>query len=367
MTHLQEFTRVNVERTSNDIPVRNIWYMLCYALDDRMLQHRFNAQTEEAPSIDAMLAKLLLALFSRRLRIGLGHDYRNHEETVNGIRGRVDFGTSIKKMSFQNAKAHCRYQVFDSNVLKNQIIKSTLTLIAKRGDFGPDKKKANEQKKEIQLLVRQLPKIDEITVTPSIVRRKLIDREDYDYRTMLTLCNLILSRDMPTEESGNSASQLVNRDWKFVCYLYESFVVNFLKHHIDAWETTAQMTVRWPGEDQTSYLPIMMPDIVMRHKESSNRVILDTKLTAKSLSSSGGTFDTKHLYQIYSYLRSQEDQWGKMTGVLLYPTAKYELHESTEMHGHCIRWESVDLAQSWPKIEADLIMLAASLDATVPV
>ena len=159
MTHLQEFTRVNVERTSNDIPVRNIWYMLCYVLDDRMLQHRFNAQTENAPSIDAMLAKLLLALFSRRLRIGLGHDYRNHEETVNGIRGRVDFGTSIKKMSFQNAKAHCRYQVFDSNVLKNQIIKSTLTLIANRGDFGPDKKKPTSKRKKSNSWFDSYPKL----------------------------------------------------------------------------------------------------------------------------------------------------------------------------------------------------------------
>ena len=355
----------DVPVTSNGIPVRNLWYMLCYAWNDQRLLDRFKSDVESAPSLDGLLAKLLMNMVARRLRIGLGRNYRDEERTISGIRGRVDFATSLKRMTFQNAKAHCRYQIFDANVHKNQIIRSTLKWVARRGDFGPNHEIANHLKRDVRQVVRQLAGIDLIEVRPGTVRRKLLDREDYDYRVMLTLCYLILSRQMPNEEAGQTPSHHVDRHWKFVCYLYEAFVVNFFKRHLKDWHTSGQKTVTWPGNDQTDFLPTMRPDVVMRHRKTSRRVILDTKFTAKCLVKGrfdNWSFSTGHLYQLYAYLRSQEDHWGKMTGVLLYPTAKFRLNEATEMHGHNIRWETLDLAQEWSDIEKDLLQLAQSLE-----
>lgn len=355
----------DVPATSNGIPVRNLWYMLCYAWNDRRLLDRFKSDVETAPSLDGLLAKLLMNMVGRRLRIGLGRNYRDEERTISGIRGRVDFATSLKRMTFQNAKAHCRYQIFDANVQKNQIIRSTLDWVARNGNFGPNYKIANDLRQNVRQLVRQLAAIDLIEVRPSAVRRTLLVRDDYDYRVMLTLCLFILSRQMPTEETGQTPSQQVERHWNFVCYLYEAFVVNFFKQHLEDWKTSRQTTVNWPGRDQTDYLPSMIPDIILRHRKTSYRVILDTKFTTECLTpgrADKSKFDSKHLYQLYAYLRSQEDRWGQMTGVLLYPTAKFRLKEATQMHGHKIRWETLDLAQEWSDIEMDLLQLAESLE-----
>jgi 5-methylcytosine-specific restriction enzyme subunit McrC len=357
--------REDVALTSNGIPVRNLWYMLCYAWNDQALQQRFKSEVESAPSLDGLLAKLLTSMVARRLRIGLGRNYRNQESTISGIRGRVDFASSLKRMTFQNAKVHCRFQVFDANVLKNQIIRSTLYYVARCGDFGPNHNIAENLKSDIQGIVRQLGGIDLIEVRATTVSRKLLDREDYDYRVMLMLCYLILSRQMPTEVSGQSQSHQIDRDWRFVCGLYEKFVANFFKQHLTEWKTTSQKTLHWPGGDQTDFLPTMRPDVVMQNRLTAHRVVLDTKFTEKCLVK--GQFDkwsfsTTHLYQLYAYLRSQEDAWGRVTGVLLYPTVENSLNEATEMHGHTIRWETLDLAQQWVDIERDLLKLAKSFD-----
>ena len=85
-----------------------------------------------------------------------------------------------------------------------------------------------------------LSMIDDIEVTPSTVRRELLLKHDYDYHFMLMLCHLILSQQMPTEEDGLEQSQMVDRDWKFVWRLFESFVANFYRYHLQDWQVKPQ-------------------------------------------------------------------------------------------------------------------------------
>ena len=354
----------DVPRTSNGIPIRNLWYMLSYAWKDHRLLVRWRSDIESAPTLDSLLAKILLNCFSHRTRIGLGRDYRRHEQTLTGIRGRVDFATSLRRLSFQNAKAHCRFQVFDANVLKNQIIKGTLDWVVRHGNFG-NQTRSQSLRIKIRKQVHQLSNIDSIEVTPSLVRRELLLKHDYDYHFMLTLCQLILSQQMPTEFEGIEQSKVIDRDWKFVWRVFESFVANFYRHHLRGWRVTPQKVMNWPADSETRLLPRMKPDLLLCHRKTSQRVILDTKLTTKCLneSQSGSLkLSSGHLYQLYAYLRSQEEAWGKMTGVLLYPAVRYKLSDCVEMQGHRLRWETIDLSQDWNQIEADLLDLSSSFD-----
>ena len=80
-------TPADVPVTTNGIPIRNLWYMLSYAWNDRRLLKRQRNDIESAPSLDGLLARILLSSFSRRQQIGLGRDYRVHDQTLSGIRG----------------------------------------------------------------------------------------------------------------------------------------------------------------------------------------------------------------------------------------------------------------------------------------
>ena len=130
--------------TSNGVPIRNVWHMLLYAWKEQRFAGKWKSDVEAAPTLDALLSRILVNLVRQRMRIGLGRDYRPHEQTIRGIRGRVDFNRSLKQMAFPKGQAHCHFHTFTSNITKNQIIRSTLHTMAISGRFGKETKAAND-------------------------------------------------------------------------------------------------------------------------------------------------------------------------------------------------------------------------------
>jgi 5-methylcytosine-specific restriction enzyme subunit McrC len=354
--------------TSNGVPIRNVWHMLLYAWREHRVIGKWNAEVESAPTLDALLSRILAKLVHHRVRIGLGRGYRPHKATLQGIRGRVDFGVSLKQITFPAGKAHCRFQTFSPNVLKNQIIRSTLQLMAMRGEFGSTKSAARQLRRNLQILVRELDGIDLIDLSPEIVHRQQQQRDDHDYRLMLLICSLIVQHLMPMQSAGTNRLHQIDMSWKFVWRVFEEFVAKFYQLHLTGWQVWPQKRLLWPADDSTSFLPVMKPDIVMRHKGTGQIVIVDTKLTSKSLvigQHGNSTFNRDHLFQLYGYVRSQADRgsdWNSATGMLLYPAVANSLSESVTVQGNVLRWETIDLTKPWQEIEEDLLQLMKHME-----
>ena len=110
----------------------------------------------------------------------------------------------------------------------------------------------------------------------------------------------------------------------------------------------------------------MKPDIVLYDNTNGTIIVIDTKFTAKSLIThqwGKEMFDSSHLYQIYTYLHTQEhlsEKHRRAKGILLYPTVKHELSESFELADHQICIECVDLSARWQTIEARLMEIITS-------
>ena len=69
-------------------------------------------------------------------------------------------------------------------------------------------------------------------------------------------------------------------------------------------------------------------------------------------------FRSENLYQIYAYLRTQEngtEEYRNARGMLLYPTVDRPLDEEADIQGHNIRVSTIDLSDSWEAIEARLL------------
>ena len=108
------------------IPVKNIYYLLCYAWDKLEFSDLAPVDGDDFDSIESLLAKILVESTDTLFKRGLTHDYIETETEIAGVKGRIDFDMSMRRQLFRQGKAYCRFDDFTPNVLPNQIIKSTL-------------------------------------------------------------------------------------------------------------------------------------------------------------------------------------------------------------------------------------------------
>lgn len=351
--------------TEYGIPIRNIWYMLLYAWNEPPLARPdILDNIEEAPTLDALLAAILVKLVQQRLRIGLGRNYVDEENILRGIRGHVNFNDSLKRHTFEKGQAYCEFLQYGPNVPKNQIIRSTINRLVKVGQFGPDSSRAYELRHNLRWLTRVMEGVDLIELKPDFIRRQQLGRNDRDYRLMLAICELLLQHQMPTDSSGRHNLPALVHEALFLPHVYERFVANYYRINLAGWKVTPQKHLGWHQKQGSAHLPVMQPDLVLENKISGQIFVLDTKFTAQILIKTqweNEVFNSSHLYQLYAYLKTQEhvsDKHRQASGILLYPDVNQTgISEIIELQNQTIRIESVDLTLPWQNIEKRLLDL----------
>ncbi len=365
MTETGLETAVNVtavRTTAHGIPIRNVWYMLLYAWHETPRSPYWQRViVEQAPTLDALFAFSLSHLIQQRLRIGLGCSYMPEQQTLRGIRGRIQLTQSLKQRSFEKGQAACQFEQYSINALKNQIVRTTLFRLAQVGKFGPDRRSDEELRHSLRRLVHALDGIDLIELTPELIHRQQTERHDRDYRLMLAICDLVVQRQMPTEDAGRYYVSPLERDRLVLHRVFETFVANFYRQHLAQWKILPQKTLTWHEKEPNPYLPTMKPDLMLQEKPTGQLIVLDTKFTAKSLVDNRwgkAMFNSSHLYQLYTYLSTQEHlstSHERAAGILLYPAVREELSEVVELPRHKMRIECVNLAAPWLQIEQRLL------------
>lgn len=348
--------------TEYNIPIRSLWHMLLYAWNELPeISPLTPGEVEEAPTLDTLLALALLRSMQQRMRTGLGRAYVNEAKNLRGVRGRINFPESLKDHSFEKGEAICNFQQFSANEPRNQIIISTMMRLVQAGEYGPDKAEANSLRQRLRRLVRSLDGIEPVELTPALVTRQLSAQNDRDYRLMLSICELILQRQMPLEELGTHPLPGLDREALILHRIYERFVAGFYRIKLKGWQVTPQKRLDWHAEAANDHLPSMIPDLVLQEPATGRMIVLDTKFTAASLVESQWgrpVYDSSHMYQLYAYLRSQEhlsESHRTAGGILLYPAAKYSFSETIQLQEHAIRMECVDLAAPWQEVEDRLL------------
>ena len=355
-----------VQYTEYGIPIRNLWHMLLYAWNEAPIKSHWSlGEVEDAPTLDALLASILAKLIRQRMRIGLGHSYVDQHQSIQGIRGRIQFAESLRERTFERGEAFCEFQQYSANSPKNQIVRSTMARLVQIGNFGPDHTQAEQLRHHLRLLTRSLDGIDLVELKPDFIRRQQLDHDDSDYRLMLAICELIVRRQMPMESAGGRPQPTLENEALVLYNIYEQFVANFYRIHLKGYTVRAQSRLSWHAKYDNPYLPSMQPDLIIQNNKSGEIIILDTKFTPKSLLENEWgreIFDSSHLYQLYAYLSSQSHVSGeheRVSGILLYPAVQRKLSERIELQEHVIRIECIDLASPWQDIEHQLLSLIA--------
>ncbi len=356
------------------IPVRNWWHMLLYAWDLVEFGDRFATEIEDAPDLRALLTAILVYLTKHQIRRGLRGDYVERSEELRGVRGRIDFGRTLREMSIYRGRLHCDYEEFTLNVPRNQIIRSTLNDSLNRGFTSVESKRTRHGQlvSDIEALLRMLYEIDRVKVTRRLIASELrqLGRNEREYKLMLKICEMLQDPSMPQSE-GASDKEYV--DWlrkkEDENRIFELFVGNFYKLRLDrgVWRVSTQHQQSWnefvDDREGNIRLPVMRPDIRFEHRETGKVTILDTKWYGSPVESArDDAVHTSNLYQMYAYLASQDKKPGAdptSTGILLYGQTKIgQRRLRTKVDEHPFWVETLDLMQDWQRVEDDLITLA---------
>ena len=360
--------RVSIGREVNEkIPVRNWWHMLLYAWDLVEFRDRFDAEVDKAPDLRALLTAILVYLVKHQIRRGLRGDYVEKSEELRGVRGRIDFGQTLRSMAMYRGRLHCEFEEFTLNVPRNQIIRSILGDSLNRGFTRVEKERAKYSQlvSDVEALLRMLYEIDRVRVTRRLIASelRLLGRNEREYKLMLKICEMLQDPSMP---SSDTASDLDYVDWlhKQEHQIFERFAANFYRLQLRDWNVSAQTTLRWneTGNEHVEdvRLPTMRPDIVMTHNSTGEIVVIDTKWYSTVVSQSYGdlTVHSSNLYQMYAYMASQDykgETERNSTGILLYArTEKDDVDFRTKIDGHPFRVYTLDLMKEWGQIEKDL-------------
>lgn len=336
-----------------DIPIENIYYMLCYAWDKLEERDIINVEPTDKENAADFFARILSAGILHLLKKGLDRGYEVHREETGLIRGKIDFAMTLKKNFFRQPKVYCEYDEFSYNVLHNRILKSTVISLMKTENLN-DKNKQN-----LHTINRRLNDIEPVILSKRTFGLVQLHSNNYFYDFLMHICELIYDNLLPSEKEGQFKFRDFARN-KDMPKLFESFVRNFYDQELEEAKVKSEK-IDWMAkgnEESMKVLPEMNTDISII--KDGRKIIIDTKFYKKVLFSKNTDWTPKliswHLYQLFSYL-SNETSGLECEGMLLYPIVDKDHKYEYEIKGYQIIVRTINLNQNWRQIEKDLLAL----------
>ncbi len=341
-----------------EIPIQNIYFLLCYAWDKLEERSVVGVNAEEAKTVLDLLGKVLANGTTYLLKKGLDRGYVRKEEEVRGLKGKILFEASLKKRLLNNARALCAYDDLTYDVLHNQILKATIRRLIRVKRLAP------ETGKELARIYRRLPRTQQIDIEPRHFSRIRLSRNNLFYDFLLKVCRLIHENMMPDEKTGEYVFKDFIFDEHRMSLLFEAFVRNFYRRELGEFRVYRE-NIRWEVEmegESDAFLPIMTTDTCLEDKKGERKIIIETKFKKRVLSEHRGAtrFHSENLYQLFAYLRNIEAKGGlnsSCEGILLYASPGESVDSTFYLPGHRVRVKTLDLNQHWSLIHRDLISI----------
>ena len=338
--------------SADQIPIRNIYYLFCYAWRQFDQAEALNVDAEESPDLPNLLAKVLIQGTKSLLRRGLDRNYKTQSEQLATIRGRIDLSNTIQLQARNLRRVQCEFDEFSHNVLHNQILKATLRRLSRAQSVSID------LTRELRRLTYRFPNVRDIDLRGVHFSQVRLHRNNLFYGFLLNICRLAYECLLPVPGTGQYKFEDILRDEKKMALVFESFVREFYRTEQTSF-IVEPLTLNWDAREISApglgKLPAMRIDVFLR--STSRRIILDTKYYRSALQEyyDTQTYHSGHLYQIFSYLANAgkiESSGSVAEGILLYPANGFALNERYRVHGHSLTIATVDLSNPWNEIDA---------------
>jgi 5-methylcytosine-specific restriction enzyme subunit McrC len=259
----------------------------------------------------------------------------------------------VKEATQLRGTAICDFDELTHDVLHNQVLKATLTELARCPDV------VKETRHELRSLVRRFHDVADIRVSASCFRTIAGSRHNREYILLMRLCEFVFRSLMPDERGATTRFQEVLDDEVRMSAVFEDFLRNFFQLHRTEYRVRAESPewhVSGATEGDLALLPRMVTDITLRHPDHT--IIVDAKFYRKALTQSqfGERVRSQHLYQLVTYLQNERIRQHErdLTGMLIYPKVDRSLRLRYRLLEIPVLVATVDLAQDWHDIETEL-------------
>ncbi|PWF24438.1 5-methylcytosine-specific restriction endonuclease system specificity protein McrC [Ancrocorticia populi] len=335
----------------------NIWLLMVYASESREAINRSEVLLDGNPDeLVDVIAELLHGKVQIRLRRNLTPGYVRRNDELRRLRGRLDLLRTERKRLVAKGKVVCSYEELTVDTPRNRMIRFALDKVSLRVSNEQLATGCRSLAAQFNHLgVSAIPPSQSEIVTDSFGRHDAGDRE------VVALARLALTMCIPTEQSGHNLIAEPDKADRWVRELFEKAVAGYYKVMLPSlgWLVKHHEHLKWPRDGQTTgfqgLLPGMETDITLRHQEAGRMIVIDTKFTSATTVDMYGSqrFKSGYLYQLYAYLRTQENQSNlahSASGVLLHPSVNELIDEAALVQGHIMRVATVDLNASAKQI-----------------
>jgi len=348
------------------IPVRNIWLLMLYASDlFRKAGHTLVDVERNPDEIADLVAELLAKAVEERQRRQLSLGYRPRSADLSRVRGRIDLLRTERRQLLARGAVACRFVELSVDTPRNRFVRGALEAVA-RLVTRP------ELRHRCRRLAADMQALGVAGVMPSRAELSAdrIGRHDATDSEMLAAAMLAMNLVLPTERAGLRALPMPDREEQWARRLFERAVGGFYRTVLqpERWRVRTGGSLDWPldwsSEGARDILPGMQTDVVLDDALADRRIVIDTKFTGMVTAGwrREATLRSAYLYQIYAYIRSQAGRGDpladKAEGLLLHPAIGETIDEAISVHGHLIRFATVDLAADSGTVRRQLLKLS---------
>jgi 5-methylcytosine-specific restriction enzyme subunit McrC len=355
--------------TFGEIPIRNIWFFLLYASDlYRQLEKTQRVSLEESPDeLPDLIAEMIIRAVKKKVKKNLTTNYEIINRVQSRVRGKINIADTYTHRLMDRGQVSCRYTHLTANTPRNCFFRSALehlSSVVTRKDLS----------RSCRSLARQFIMLGITGPTPSraALSKERIGRNDASDALLLSLARLAFELRLPTQQGGRTNLHYPDITIRRFRTIFEKGIAGFYATILDSdnWKVTAGKKMSWQidsiSNGMKEILPSMKSDIQLDHKSTGRRIIIDTK--SNSLLVNGWYRDKSirngYLYQIYTYLRSQEDANDPISlhaeGLLLHPAITTTFDEYVDIQGHRIRFLAVDFSRTIQEIRNQLLQVIQS-------
>ena len=352
------------------IPVRNLWLLLLYAsnlYNEFVGTNKKRQAEEENLEIHDLIAEILTTEVEICLRRRLTHELNRREADLTHVRGRINHMRTECRRLLQQGRVACSFDEFIVDVPRNRLVVAALDMlgsIVSREDLG------QRCRADVAAFARHgvstglFDARRQTSMIPTDARNGLDDAR------MIAAAQLALKFKIFSEDLGDLDMIIPYRNREKFWKLFEQAIAGFYRTRLfKKWRVCTGTYYEWQIESQSpnmeKILPKMKTDMVLEKLDGSHRIIIDTKFTEIITPwKDQARLNSSHIYQLYSYLRSQEHDNDVLsrtsTGILLYPSVGIDYDEWATIQKHKIRFATVDLAADSTSIRERLLDLIPS-------
>lgn len=360
----------------NPIPIKNLFYMLCYAWDVLAIKDDISVGSDEYSDAYDLLARVFTFGLGRLIRSGFHRSYIEQVEELPTVRGKILVQQSISQNTLQKRHLICSHDEYSTNDIFNQILKYTIDSLL----HNPNVNKSTKQD-----LKKKSVFFANITATPpsKANRHKLIfNRNSVTYKLLISIAIMLYDNTTVNEEKGKTVFKDFFRQEQ-MHKVFELFILHFYAAHLDRSKYKVHAPkINWHLEDEKNAdiwselfdvdddLGDRRTDIVIENRELGLQLIFDAKYYKNTFVQAYMNEDdtrtrTNHLNQLRGYLLDSEFEGGKI-GALLYPMVNNDLKigKVQRIKGTPILVKTINLNEDWREIEADMLDFVKRIEKT---